>query len=135
MQRLFSTFPNSWPGLGLLLLRLGLSLAVIRLSIAGHADSPDANPAPQDWIAAAAGTFLLVGLWTPVMGALVAVVEAFSIFLNPSPAHEDISFRILLGILAVSLALLGPGAWSIDARLFGRKRFEIGRSQPRKPLR
>jgi hypothetical protein len=27
--------------------------------------------------------------------------------------------------LGVTLAMLGPGAWSVDARLFGRKRIQI----------
>jgi uncharacterized membrane protein YphA (DoxX/SURF4 family) len=31
--------------------------------------------------------------------------------------------HILLGVLCASVVMLGPGAWSIDARLFGRKRF------------
>ena len=33
LQRLFSTFPNSWPGFGLLLLRLGVGIALIYLGI------------------------------------------------------------------------------------------------------
>jgi hypothetical protein len=32
---------------------------------------------------------------------------------------------ILLGTLGAALAMLGPGAWSIDARLFGRKYIDI----------
>jgi hypothetical protein len=31
----------------------------------------------------------------------------------------------LLGILGISLAMLGPGAWSVDALLFGRKRITV----------
>ena len=31
----------------------------------------------------------------------------------------------LLGALGAALAMLGPGAWSVDARLFGRKRIQI----------
>jgi len=67
------------------------------------------------------------------MGALVALVEPLILYLYPAPPHEDAWFRIFLGMLAISLALLGPGAWSLDARLFGRKRFDIDRSQTRKP--
>jgi hypothetical protein len=32
---------------------------------------------------------------------------------------------VLLAALAAALALLGPGAWSIDARLFGWRRVEV----------
>lgn len=34
----------------------------------------------------------------------------------------DFWAEILLATIAGALAMLGPGAWSIDARLFGRKR-------------
>jgi uncharacterized membrane protein YphA (DoxX/SURF4 family) len=120
------------PGLGLLLLRLCLSLALIKFAVAGQPDAHATSPATPDWLAAAAGLLLLAGLWTPVMGALVALAEALIVFLKSSPTHEDMWFRVFLGLLAISLALLGPGAWSIDARLFGRKRFDIDRSQTRK---
>jgi uncharacterized membrane protein YphA (DoxX/SURF4 family) len=33
--------------------------------------------------------------------------------------------HIRLGTLGVALAMLGPGAWSVDARRFGRKRIQI----------
>jgi putative oxidoreductase len=30
-------------------------------------------------------------------------------------------WAIILATLGISLAMIGPGAWSIDARLYGRK--------------
>ena len=33
--------------------------------------------------------------------------------------------HLLLAILGISLAMLGPGAWSIDALIFGRKRITV----------
>jgi uncharacterized membrane protein YphA (DoxX/SURF4 family) len=68
-----------------------------------------------------AGLLLLVGLWTPVAGVLVAVMEAWSIF---SPGG-DLRSHILLGTLGTALAMLGPGAWSVDARIFGWKRIDL----------
>ena len=67
------------------------------------------------------GISLLCGLWTPVMGTLAAVVELLIAF---SPSGADAT-HILLAILSLSLALLGPGAWSIDGHIFGRKRIDI----------
>ena len=71
----------------------------------------------------AAAMLVLPGLWTPVAGALVAIAAAWHGAFNPS----NLSFDVLLGGLGIALALLGPGAWSVDARLFGWKRFEIQR--------
>ena len=68
-----------------------------------------------------AGLLLLAGLWTPVMGTLVAVISVWKIFLLP----ENLWIYILLATLGAALALLGPGAWSVDARLFGWKRLDI----------
>jgi hypothetical protein len=73
-------------------------------------------------IAAVAGVFLLAGLWTPMTGTLVAIVELWIAYSRPN----ELWTSLLLGALGAGLAMLGPGAWSIDARLFGRKRIEIG---------
>jgi putative oxidoreductase len=64
---------------------------------------------------------LLVGLWTPVAGVLMALAELCLAISQPA----DPWMHILLGTLGASLAMLGPGAWSVDARLFGRKRIQI----------
>ena len=68
---------------------------------------------------------MLAGLWTPVIGALVALDEAWIAYSLYSPGRQDMLIHIFVAILAASVAMLGPGAWSIDARLFGRQRFDI----------
>jgi putative oxidoreductase len=72
-------------------------------------------------VAAGAAALLLVGLWTPVVGVLMAVAELCLAFSHPA----DSWMHVLVGALGVALAMLGPGAWSMDARLFGRKRIQI----------
>lgn len=72
-------------------------------------------------IAAGEGIFLLAGLWTPVAGVLLAVTE-FGIALTGT---DQLRGTVLLATMGIALAILGPGSWSIDARLFGRKRLDI----------
>jgi uncharacterized membrane protein YphA (DoxX/SURF4 family) len=70
--------------------------------------------------AVVAGIFLLVGLWTPVVGILVAIVEVWIVFM----VAGDPSVPLMLATIGAALAMIGPGAWSVDARLFGRKHIE-----------
>jgi len=75
------------------------------------------------------GLLLLVGLWTPVAGALVAVTALWNVV-----AFGHLWPWIMVATLGAALALIGPGAWSIDARLFGWKRLEIrNRKTPDSP--
>jgi uncharacterized membrane protein YphA (DoxX/SURF4 family) len=121
LQRLFSTFANGWPGIGLLLQRLLTATALLCYGF-GHLTerSHFASTLPY-MIAAGAGIFLLVGLWTPVVGTAVAIVEVWIVCLRAG----DPSVPLILATLGATLAMIGPGAWSIDARLFGRKHIEI----------
>jgi putative oxidoreductase len=126
LQRLFSTFPDGWPGFGLLWLRLGAGIALVCLAISGLFAVQEPVSIARDLVAGIAGLFLATGLWTPVIGALIAMDELW-IALSAHSSHQDVQWiHILLAVLTAGVAMLGPGAWSIDARLFGRKRFDIG---------
>jgi uncharacterized membrane protein YphA (DoxX/SURF4 family) len=130
LQRLFSTFPHSWPGGGLLLLRISLAIALLYFGIVGLSNPAETTVFAQELIAAVGAIFLLAGLWTPVMAAIIALDEVWIAYSN-FRSREDTWIHIFLAIEAVSVAMLGPGAWSIDARLFGRKRFDIDRTKHR----
>ena len=67
-----------------------------------------------------AGFLLILGLWTPIVGTSVAVIEVWKILTVPG----ELWLWVLLGTVSGALAMLGPGRWSIDARLFGWKRVE-----------
>lgn len=75
------------------------------------------------------GLLLLIGLWTPIAGGLAAMLALFHGFAATTDARQ----ALLLGSVAVALALLGPGAWSMDARLFGWKRIQIPHRKPPAP--
>jgi putative oxidoreductase len=121
MQRLFSTFANGWPGIGLLVQRLLIGSALLHYGIAQVEQTQNVAIFAPSVIQATAGLLLIIGLWTPVVGVLAALAEIWTIFRH----SEDYWIAIILGTLAASLAMIGPGAWSIDARLFGRKHMDI----------
>jgi putative oxidoreductase len=122
MRRLFSTFSSGPPGVGLLLLRLisGATLIVHYVQL-HHGASLQAIT--SHLIAALGALLLLAGLWTPVTGTIVAITELWIVF---SHGHDP-WVSVMLAGLGAALALLGPGAWSVDARLYGWKRIEIRR--------
>lgn len=119
MQRLFSNFANGWPGWGLLLQRvLMTALLVHYLSV--RVESAHWSAALPQTVAAVLSILILAGLWTPIIGILICCTETWIVFSGTT----DLWTPLILIILGASLAMIGPGAWSIDARLFGRKHIE-----------
>jgi len=115
LQRLYSTFAGGWPGAGLLCLRLITTIATFHYIISGFAWDPSLL---RILIEGVAGLLLCAGLWTPIAGSALSAAMLWSVFL----AHGDFWPQVLLVTMAGALAMLGPGTWSVDARLFGRKR-------------
>jgi uncharacterized membrane protein YphA (DoxX/SURF4 family) len=121
LQRLFSTFPNGLPGLGLLLQRLTTGTALVQLAMIHlRSQAGLATMLPQV-ICLAAGLLLLLGLWTPIAGAVIAILQLWALVCG----DPDPWIRVLLAMLGATVALIGPGAWSVDARLFGRKQISV----------
>ncbi len=121
VQRLFSMFPNGWPGRGLLLLRLVSGMFLIHDGLAELLGAPHWEGIIRQSLATGAGILLLVGLWTPMAGVLVVMVELWAAF----STTDGLRSCVFLAALGAALAMLGPGVRSIDARLFGRKRIDF----------
>jgi putative oxidoreductase len=97
--------------------RLLVGGALIYCAISSLTDAIRFEIALPELLGAAAGVLIIAGLWTPVTGIFVFAVQGWIAFSRPN----DALLPIVLAILGLSLAMIGPGAWSIDARLFGRK--------------
>jgi putative oxidoreductase len=120
VQRLFSTFPEGWPGIGLVFLRAVMAIPLVQIT-AGPFVSAEPLSLSLQLITTVCSALLIIGLWTPVAGVFLGLCELSLLFFTLSGA----SMHIVLGALGAALAMLGPGAWSVDAHLFGRKRIRI----------
>jgi hypothetical protein len=121
LRRLYSTFAGGWPGIGLLLMRLVVGSALIVRASSILWNDPPINTTVMSVFLAGCGILLIPGLWTPVAGTLVALLEIWQIL----ALAGDRWVALLLGTIGGALAMLGPGLWSVDARLFGWKRVEV----------
>ncbi|MBV8050117.1 MAG: hypothetical protein JOZ80_02940 [Acidobacteriaceae bacterium] len=121
MQRLYSTFADRWPGAGLLIQRFVAAILLIRLCVVHLTDSPLSMSMIPQIIGACAAMLFLVGLWTPLIGALISVVAV-----SFKKKHlSDPWISIILATIGATSAMLGPGAYSVDARLFGRRHLDV----------
>jgi len=124
MHHVSSTFTDRLPNHGLLLLRVMVAVALIARCV--HLESGvSLQTIAYCVIAVGTGLFLLLGLWTPIAGVILAIVELSIAFSH----GYDPWLSVLLATLGVALALLGSGAWSLDARRSGWKRIEIRRPE------
>ena len=115
VQRLYSMFPGHAPGIALLLLRVSIGAGVLLNgslrfpSILGEWDIP---------VRLAIDLVLLAGIVTPWIAFVAGVLTIVDVATLGSPC-APVAFLTVVNALA--LGLLGPGAYSLDARIFGRR--------------
>jgi hypothetical protein len=107
-------FPPGWPGLALILLRGSVATAVIREGcIHQHGLSA--------WMLGALALLvacLCAGFLTPIMAILALSVHVLAWW---KLGIDGAGMTAIALLDALALALLGPGAYSIDAYRFGRR--------------
>jgi putative oxidoreductase len=114
VQRLFSMFPSGVPGIGLLLLRSSVAVALLASAWADRT-------AISGWMLGAAivpSAMLCVGFLTPLAALLTLLWHALDLVVGAASSAVVVS---AFALDAIALTLLGPGAYSVDARLYGRR--------------
>jgi len=133
---MFSTFPDGWPGACLLLLRAATGAGFIAQGIAyfGTEHETGALIVVTAALMVVVGALLLIGSltrWAAIAGATIGLLSMFSWFPGPRVGlFESPMTAVLAVVIAVSLLCLGPGAFSVDARLFGRREVIIPGNSP-----
>ena len=132
IKRTYSSFPNGNAAIGLLLLRVstaGALLEHIRRVVGSLLKAPDSRSGTLGEIAAAcavlAGILIIVGLWTSIAASVALVLGVGAAIFGIDPLHS-----LFFAWLSFAVALVGPGAFSLDARLFGWRqiRFPNGKA-------
>ena len=96
------------------------SALIVRAGLTLSSDPPPMEITIPAILLLGAGILLIAGLWTPVAGVSVALTEVWKMLMLPG----DKSLWLMLATAGAALAMLGPGLWSVDARLYGWKRLE-----------
>ena len=136
LQRLFSTFPAGWPGLGLLLLRLAAACTSVVSGVQWLVTSGSSNDLRVLGVLMLGGAaLLLAGFLTPVAAATIAIAQAATALgwiATDTGGSPGLQSALLPAVVSTSVVLLGPGAFALDAHLFGRREIVIPH-EPRSP--
>jgi uncharacterized membrane protein YphA (DoxX/SURF4 family) len=109
-------FPPGLPGLALLLLRASVAIALLL-------DDYGLREALPNWVHAPVilvSLVISVGYLTPIVAAAALACHVF-IWLAAGADPGAAVTALVFALNALALALLGPGAYSLDARRFGRR--------------
>ena len=122
MQRLLGTFPNRSAGVALLILRLAVAAALI--------SSARLCPGPETEVLLAlsriTAVLIIVGWYTPMAAISAILVSLCTFWVCPESRVDAFGIHALMIAILAAISLLGAGAYSVDARLYGRRRLVIG---------
>ena len=131
-KRLYSSFPNGNAAIGLLLLRAltaGALLEHIDRVVGSLLKAPDGRSVTLNEIfagcAVLAGILIIIGLWTSIAASVALVLGLGAATFGIDPLHS-----LFFAWLSFAVALIGPGAWSLDARLFGWRQIRFPNGKP-----
>ncbi|RRA50125.1 hypothetical protein [Acidipila sp. EB88] len=126
MQRLFFAFPAGLPGAGLLLLRVAVAMQSVQdaqVFLLWMA-MPLSVLVVLRVVSFLAVLCVLIGVATPIASLTLSLEAALALLLcslrGAAPALHA-SLLLQLSVITMVLAAVGPGAFSLDARLFGRR--------------
>jgi uncharacterized membrane protein YphA (DoxX/SURF4 family) len=131
LQRAFSGFPTGYPGLSLLLLRLvvgGAASSQAWLLITANHGAVNTSVIVA-LLAFVTGLALIIGFMTPIASVLLSAGGLLLTVDSNVPGHlllfESGMARLDFIVMSAALISLGPGALSLDARLYGRREIEV----------
>ena len=128
LHRFFLTFPDGTSGLGLLLLRITIGTTLLLKGFAHLFEK--SIPEIWAWFLGAAlivcGVSLITGFLTPVSAILVCLGSISFAVLPAAPANNiNLPTAIYVTAISAAVIMLGPGAFSLDAKMFGRREIII----------
>ena len=133
LQRLFTTFPGGLPGIGLLLLRVTAAGMTASQGAAYFSGLHELTPIITGLAVLSMSILLAVGFLTPLIAVLLGLATVclhLSLLAQPSwNVFEAKTTTFLVVVIAAAVCLLGPGSFSLDSYLFGRREIVI----PRRP--
>lgn len=115
VQKLFSMFPAGAPGIALLLLRLSVA-AMLFIDPAGRVSWP--APIWLSVVSVIAAIAVIAGFCTPILALICGALKVYALI---DTAYGIAPLIVLALLLSFAVTMLGPGAYSLDAKMFGRR--------------
>jgi len=122
MQRLLGTFPNRGAGLALLILRL--AVAAVLISSARLCPGPETDVLLA--LSRIAAILIVIGWYTPLAALSAVAVSWCTFWVCRETGTDALRINALITAILIAIGLLGAGAYSLDARLYGRRRLVVG---------